>query len=66
MFDRVDCGMSRDTVDDILGGPGRERSEVSAGGYDCAVYDWTNSDGSKVLVEFENGTVVGKGQARLP
>ena len=66
MFNQVQTGMSQEAVNNIMGGAGEKQSETSGGGYDCAVYDWANPDGSNMNVEFENGDVVSKAQAGLP
>jgi uncharacterized membrane protein YvbJ len=65
MFDSITTGMTKQQVQDILGGPGTLMSQSNVGGYSAAMYDWQNSDGSNMTVEFGDGVVVMKAQFGL-
>ena len=64
-YDTIQTGMSLQQVQSIAGSSGAQASNLDEGGTTNWVYDWQNSDGSNMNVQFQNGAVIGKAQAGL-
>lgn len=64
-YDAVQTGMSLHQVQSIAGWSGTQSSNLDEGGTSNWVYQWQNSDGSNMNVQFQNGVVIGKAQAGL-
>jgi len=59
-------GMSRATVTELLGRPGRRVDSSRANGLPAETWRWTNPDGSYLEASFQGDRLVGKAQRRLP
>lgn len=64
-YDAIQTGMSLQQVQSIAGWSGTQSSNLDEGGTTNWVYEWQNSDGSNMNVQFQNGAVIGKAQAGL-
>jgi hypothetical protein len=64
-YDAIQTGMSLHQVQSIAGWPGTQASNLDEGGTSNWVYEWQNTDGSNMNVQFQNGAVIGKAQAGL-
>jgi hypothetical protein len=64
-FNQVSTGMSVGDVASIMGGSGELSVDSNVAGYSGQVYTWKNSDGSNMIVQFQNGRAITKAQAGL-
>jgi len=64
-YERIRNGMNYDSVREIMGGDGEERSRSVVAGISTAAYAWSNPDGGNMLVIFQDGRLVQKSQAGL-
>ena len=64
-FIEIGTGWNYDRVKSVLRNDGKEVSRVELGGISTVVYQWTNTDGSNVIITFQDGKLVSKAQAGL-
>lgn len=64
-FGRIQTGMSKQQVFDIVGKPGELMSENNIAGYHTEMYQWTNADMSAANVMLQNDKVIQKSQFGL-
>lgn len=63
-YNRISNGMSYDEAKAILG-PGEEMTRSTIAGIDGAIYSWKNSDGSNIMLQFQNDKLIQKAQFGL-
>ena len=64
-YNRIKTGMSYKTVRAIVGVDGEEQSSSDLAGIRTAAYTWRNSDGSNMMLMFQNGRLAQKAQFGL-
>jgi hypothetical protein len=64
-YDQIRTGMSISRVQSVIGDSGEEISSGGNSEYYFKALSWQNSDGSNVVVNFDNGFVSSKSQAGL-
>jgi hypothetical protein len=65
-YTQIVNGMSYQQVKDIVGTEGKEMSSSELAGFITISYSWQNSDGSNMLLIFQNDKLVTKSQFGLP
>lgn len=58
-FDKIENGMPREKVIDILGEP-TDSGDVGFGGFSGGMATWRDDDGNVITIQFVNGKVKGK------
>lgn len=64
-YGRIKTGMSYKAVRAIVGADGEEQSSSDLAGIRTAAYTWRNSDGSNMMLMFQNGRLAQKAQFGL-
>ena len=64
-FIEIGTGWNYDRVKSVFRNDGKEVSRVEMGGISTVIYLWTNTDGSNVIITFQDGKLVSKAQAGL-
>jgi hypothetical protein len=64
-FTSVQNGMTLEEVQSVMGSSGELTTETSVAGYTGEIRTWANSDGSNMIVQFQNGRAIGKSQFGL-
>ena len=64
-YSQIKTGMSYKAVRAIVGVDGEEQSSSDLAGFRTAAYTWKNSDGSNMILMFQNGRLAQKAQSGL-
>ncbi|MCE5197741.1 MAG: hypothetical protein ABFD54_12825 [Armatimonadota bacterium] len=64
-YNQVRTGMTTGEVESIVGSSGEEAASGGDCENHCRIVSWQNSDGSNMIVTFQNGAVSDKAQSGL-
>jgi hypothetical protein len=64
-YDQIANGMTYQKVVDIIGNPGTEVSRTEIAGMTAATYSWQNSNGSNMILLFQEDRLTSKAQFGL-